>query len=113
MMILIKTFPKLQIITFFLIYFFSCSSNTTEIIEEDQFIEFYARLLIIHEMTIAKEKQAQLVQNLMKSYQVTSEDLKNTLNYYNDHPEEWVPIIGKIRDHINQIKSKRKPDKIL
>ena len=113
MIISIKTFHKLQIFTILLTFCISCGSKNPDLIEQNQFIEMYARLLIINEMAIEKDQQDLLLQKLMHRYQVTNEDLENTLNYYNAHPEEWIPILSKIRERIKDIKSKGKAEKTL
>ena len=49
----VKTFPILQITIFFMFFILvSCEEENRNIINNDQFIEIYARLLIIHEMEI-------------------------------------------------------------
>jgi hypothetical protein len=113
MIISIKTFHKLQIFAILLTFSISCGSKNPDLIEQNQLIELYARLLIINEMAIEKDQQDSLVENLMHSFQVTNEDLEKTLNYYNDHPEEWVPILNKIRERIKEIKSKGREEKTL
>lgn len=106
----LKSFPKIQ---FFLIIvvsvLLSCQSEPKNIIDNEQFIEIYSRLLIIHEMEINKEYHDRLIQELFDNYHVTSADVDSTVNYLNKHPENWLYILSKVKDRINEIKKKMTP----
>lgn len=108
MKLLLKSFPKLQIFICICI-FFSCCSDESPVIEEGQFVEFYSRLLIINEMQIDDEKHGQLVEKLMQEYQISSDELKQNLKYYNEYPEKWVEILSRIHKRLNEIKAKQRP----
>ena len=110
MQFFIKSFPKLK--TFIILcILFSCKSEDSNIIEEAKFIEFYSRLLIIQEMRINDEKYAHLVEKLMQAYQISGADLKQTVQYYQRYPEKWVNILSKIRNRLDEFRTKRKPIK--
>jgi len=110
MQIFSKSFPKLQIFVILCI-FFSCRVDETNIIEEKKFTEFYSRLLIIQEMNINDEKHTQLLQKLMNAYQVSEKELARTMQYYQSYPERWVDVLSKIRNQLNELRTKRKPIK--
>ena len=106
-----KTFPKLQIfLSFFLFFLFSCQKEETLTIDKEQFIEIYARLLIINEMKIRKEIRDNLFQKLYSDYKITTSELDSTISYYNSNPSEWVEIYNLVREKIQKIRSDYQTD---
>jgi len=106
-----KTFPKLQIfLSFFLFFLFSCQKEETLTIDKEQFIEIYARLLIINEMKIRKEFRDNLFQKLYSDYKITTNELDSTISYYNSNPGEWVEIYNLVREKIQKIRSDYQTD---
>ena len=105
MLFFIKSFPKLQIIfIFLLIFLLSCSSERSNVLDNEKFIEIYARLLIISEMDINKEYQDRLIGELFRDYGVSRAEIDSSITYFNAHQEEWVEILGKARDKIQEIR---------
>ena len=101
-----KSFPKLQIFSFFILFMLlACSTEEKEIINEHKFIEVYARLMIINEADINKKDHPRLVEELLRKYQVESEQIRNTLEYYNNNPDKWANILRQIRDRIKELRN--------
>jgi len=101
-----KTFPKLQIILiFFIIFLLSCQKEKTLPINKEQFIEIYARLLIINEMKFKKAIYNRLLSELYLENNITTADIDSTVSYYNSNPSEWVEIYNLVREKIQKIRS--------
>lgn len=106
-----KSFPKLQIfLTFMLFFVFFCEKEKTITINKEQFIEIYARLLIINEMKVDKEFQDRLLQELYTNNNITTADIDSTVSYYNSNPREWVEIYDLIRKKIQEIRNEYKAE---
>jgi len=105
MIFFIKSFPKLQIIFIFsFIFLFSCKSERSDVLDNEKFIEIYARLLIISEMDINKEYQDRLIGELYRDYGVSKAKIDSSITDLNAHPEEWAEILGKTRDKIQELR---------
>ena len=103
MNIKVKSFPYfLFILMMVLFYSLACRTTHEKIIGKKQFIEIYARLLIIDEMDLTVEYKDRLRTELMQQNKITRVDIEKTINYYNTKPEEWIEILGKTRDRIEQ-----------
>ena len=106
-----KSFPKLQIfLIFLLLILLSCQKEKTLIINKEQFIKIYARLLIIDQMKIEKKIHDRLVQELYEENNITIADIDSTVSYYNLNPKEWVEIYDRIRETILELKNKYKAE---
>jgi len=105
------------IFIFLLIFLLSCSSEPSNVLDNEKFIEIYARLLIISEMDINKEYQDRLIGGLYRDYGVSKAKIDSSITYFNAHQEEWVEILGKTRDKIQEIRKEmvveeKKPQQI-
>ena len=104
-----KSFPKLQTIFMILpIILISCQKDKTLIINKEQFIDIYARILIINQMTIDKKNQDHLLQELYDQNNITQANIDSTVSFYNSNPKEWVEIYDRIRETIMKLKNKYK-----
>jgi low affinity Fe/Cu permease len=107
----LKTFPKLQIfISFFLIFLYSCQKEEALTIDKEQFIEIYARLLIINEMKIKKGIRDSLFQKLYSDNKIMTSELDSSISHYNSNPTEWVEIYNLVREKIQKIRSEYQAD---
>jgi hypothetical protein len=88
-----------------LLFFFSCGVGHQKIISQKQFIEIYARLLIIDELELSTEYKERLRIELMQQYKITRADIDRTIAYYNSQPEKWIDLLGKIRDRIEKLRT--------
>ena len=101
-----KSFPKLQIFLIFLLFFLiTCQKEKTLTIKKEQFIEIYARVLIINEMKIEKEFHDRLLQELYSENNISTIDIDSTVSYYNSNPGEWVEIYNRVREKIQEIRN--------
>lgn len=106
-----KSFPKIHFFLFFSIFtLICCSSESEKKIDNEQFIEIYSRLLIIHEMDISKEYHDRLVIELFEKYNVTAAEIDSTVSYLNLYPDQWIDILSKVKDRINEIKKRVTPE---
>lgn len=111
MIIVPKSFPKLQI--FFLcilISFTACTDKPVSTVDNEKFIEIYARLLIIYELEVSKEYHDRLIDELFREYQITADQIDSTLSYLNHNPEEWVSTLDQIRKRIQALRNEFSPE---
>ena len=105
-----KTFPILQFSIFFVFFIlYSCEEENKNIINNEQFIEIYARLLIIHEMEINKDYHDKLVSEIYREFNISSDQIDSTIAYYNSNPKEWVEVLLKVRNYINEMNKDHPP----
>lgn len=55
-------------------------------------------------MDINKEYQDRLIGELYRDYGVSRAEIDSSITYFNAHQEEWVEILGKTRDKIQEIR---------
>ena len=106
-----KSFPIFQFFLILMLFFvFFCEKEKTTTINKEQFIEIYARLLIINEMKVDKEFQDRLLQELYTNNNITTADIDSTVSSYNSNPREWVEIFDLVRKKIQEIRNEYKTD---
>jgi hypothetical protein len=99
-----KSFPKLQIFLFLILYcFFSCEPNQPKLMNEKDFVTIYAQMLTINELNIDSKQQEQLTNKLLAENQIKKTDIEQTIEYLQKNPEKWVDIVLKVRNHIQQL----------
>jgi Domain of unknown function (DUF4296) len=104
-----KSFPKLQtIFTILTLLLFSCQKEKTSIIKKEQFIQIYARILIIDQMSIEEKLHDQLLQKLYHENNITQANIDSTVSFYNSNPKEWVEVYDRVRETILELKNKYK-----
>lgn len=92
----------------FMITTYSCENKVVNIIETEQFIEIYSRLIIINEMEINKEYHDRLVDELLTQNNISIADIDSTISYLNGNPTKWVDILEKVRDRLQEIRNEMK-----
>jgi hypothetical protein len=108
-----KSFPILLLLMmFFLFYDTGCRSRDQKIISKREFIEIYARLLIIDEMELSPEYKQLLRTELFKQYKKSRSDIERTIDYYNTRPEDWIDLLRRIRDRIEELRTAKLNQKI-
>jgi len=111
MIFITKSFPKLKnIFIFLLVILFSCSADQPQALDNEKFIEIYARLLIISKMDISKEYQDRLITEMYRDFNISAADIDSSVAYLNAHPENWVEILEKTRDKIQKIRTETTPE---
>jgi hypothetical protein len=89
-------------IKFFLILFavliFIQGCQRMGVIDEDKFVEIYSDLLIAGDTTsVAEAKDI-----VFPRYNISEDEYQNTVEYYNNNPEEWETFFNKVIAHIEQ-----------
>jgi hypothetical protein len=101
-----KSFPIILLLMIFSSWSAqSCRSEHPQTIGQKQFIEIFARLLIIDEMEITPEHKEKLRQELLQQFKVTRTAIDQTIEYYNSQPEKWVELLAKTRDRIDKLRT--------
>lgn len=90
----------------FIFFLSSCSDN--KVITEDKFVKIYSDLVIAQD-TIPKNVTVfnSTKQKIFKKYNVTSEQYKSTIEYYNKNYERWKNFFAKVTAHIESMKGKK------
>ena len=105
MMMSLKSFPC-YLIFFLLLFFFliHCRDKEKNIIDDNKFISVYSNLYIINEMNIERKYRLALINDFLKQHDLHVQDIKNTVDYYNEHPVKWLEIVGKMSGEIGALK---------
>ena len=103
----LKSFHFIFFSVCLLTVYVSCDTKGADIISKNDFIKIYSRLLIINEMKINKDHHDILIEELLRNNKITLSDLQNTINYFNENPEQWIEIINKVRDNLQQLKTEQ------
>jgi hypothetical protein len=93
-----------------LIVLSSCAEKSATTLDNEKFIEIYARLLIIYEMEINKDHHDRLIDELFREYNTTSDQIDSTLVYLNNNPEEWVATLDNVRKKIQELRKELVPE---
>ncbi|MCX8010100.1 MAG: DUF4296 domain-containing protein [Ignavibacteria bacterium] len=81
---------------------FSCENQ--KIIEEEQFVEVYAKLTLIKELY--RDDQAQFFkerEKIFNEYKIDKQKLDATFNYYNEDPERWKLFYEKVINYLDKL----------
>ena len=116
MQIINNSFPKLQFIYLFLSFFvIYCSEKSPYIIDKEQFIEIYTRLLIIQEMEISKEYHDRLITELLDQYDITREAIDSTVVHLAKNPTEYEYVLEQVRKNLQDLSNEMKivPEKVI
>lgn len=97
--------PICSKLLFYFIFISACTSYT-EALSETDFIEVYARLTIINELKTNKVHHDKLVEELLEEFNIQVSDIQKTVHIYQNNPREWLQILEKVKDKINEIREK-------
>jgi hypothetical protein len=99
-----STYFKIVILSFLLFLLSGCDTN--KIIEEEKFIEIYTDIIIakdtVSETTMSKNA---LIKSILVKYNVTFDEYKTTVEYYNEDSERWEKFFAQA---ITYLEKKRK-----
>ncbi len=95
-------------LTFFSLLFILSSCSDNKVINEDKFVKVYSDLIIAQD-TIPNNSAAfnSVKKKIFARYNITSEDYKNTIEYYNKNYEKWKSFFAKVTAHIEAMKGKK------
>jgi hypothetical protein len=87
-----------------LILFLGCRSENEPIISENDFIVLYAKLTIINELNVNKERQDRLVAELLYEFNIQMSDIQKSVDFYQKKPRQWLAILEKVKEEINNLR---------
>lgn len=107
---MLKQLVSFCIVTTFLILplFITSGCNHTKTIDEKKFIEIYTDIIIAKDTTSIKEISASdnsIIKDVLEHHNVTIEEYKVTVDYYNQESERWEKFFSKA---IKYLEEKRK-----
>ncbi len=102
------SFKYIVIFIPFLVFF--CGRETAPGIDEEKFIDVYARFLIIGELRMDDSLRFQYQEKLLSENSMTRTELKQSISFFREDPERWVPILEQIRDRIKALKTEAPED---
>lgn len=96
------------IITFIVfIIFLSSGCNQNKIIEEEKFIQIYTDIIITKDSTSgSSQSKDAIIKNVLVKYDVTLDDYKTTVQYYNQESERWEKFFAKAIAYLEERKKK-------
>ncbi|MBT8379865.1 MAG: DUF4296 domain-containing protein [Ignavibacteria bacterium] len=81
----------------------NCSDKAP--IEEEKFIQVYVDLLILQDTTATNDTNLTSLKGIVLSkHNVTAEDYKNTIDYYNSSPKKWEEFFNKATAYVEKLK---------
>lgn len=91
----------------FAVIFAASGCSSKKIIDQDKFVKIYADLIIAQDTTNAAVKNNNtLKEEILKRYNVTDSEYKETVSYYNQNPKEWQTFFNKVIEYIGKLKKK-------
>jgi|YelNatPaOPRAMG01_1025707.scaffolds.fasta_scaffold00724_13 hypothetical protein len=80
-----------------------CSNDN--IISEDKFVKIYSDLIIAQDTISSRAKNNQeLRKEILNRYNVTDDQYKATVDFYNKNPNHWEEFFTKVTAYINELK---------
>ena len=80
----------------------------SKVIDEDKFIKVYSNLVISQDTTNITAKNIDSVKaKVYKKYNITDEEYKATINYYNQDPERWEKFFTKAIAYVESLKKQK------
>lgn len=102
----------LQTCSFFLFFYcislISCTFSEDSIINETDFVTIYAHLSIINELNVSQDYHDKLVEELLVEFNIQVSDIQKTVDFYQQKPREWLLILEKVKNKIDELKKKNK-----
>ncbi|MFQ5705883.1 MAG: hypothetical protein ACE5HO_00415 [bacterium] len=97
---------RLQIALIAIMLLLSCSRQKPEdILDLDQFTDLYIQLVLQSQYHSAADSlEAQ--KRILKQFNVTPEELENTIQYLDANPELWLQVFQKASDEFEQLEKK-------
>lgn len=101
-----------QIILICICFLSGCSNE--KIIDEDKFVKVYADMVISQDTMSTPANGAvagytntkKLRDEILKRHNVTDEQYKQTINYYNKNPQDWERFFNKVVTYIDGLKKR-------
>ena len=82
-----------------------CSKKNA--INEDKFVKIYADLVIQQDtLKNLSVKNDSLKQIVFKRYNVTEEEYKKTIDYYNNDPSKWQEFFKRVKGYLEELNKK-------
>ena len=101
---IIYSFVGILIIVCVLFQSYGCDQN--KIVEEKKFIKIYTDIIIANDTTSGTSQlKDAVIKKVLVKYNVTLDDYKSTIQYYNQDSERWEKFFAKA---IANLEEKRK-----
>lgn len=100
-----NSFPKIKFFFICLsLLVYSCEKSNDDIIEKKDFIDIYAKILIINELTVESHYRSFLMDKIYEQYDINGSNINKTIDHFNQTPGEWIDITKKVREQIKNMK---------
>ena len=85
--------------------FTGCSKK--KIIKQNKLVKIYADLVIAQDTTGPPPKNNEkLKKEILKRYNVSNQEYRETIAYYNKNPKEWDKFFKKVITYVEKLKKK-------
>ncbi len=89
----------------------NCSKNeNADFIDEDQFVDILARLMIIEQLKIGQTEKLPLIKQVFKEYHTDNAAFNAYKKRYENDTKHWINIYKKVEKRIRELSS---PNKLL
>lgn len=93
---------QVTLLFIFICIFFSCENKY--IIDEEKFVEVYAKLSLIKELYPDNPTQFFKERGkIFNEYKIDEKKLDETINYYNEDPERWKSFYEKVIKYLEKL----------
>lgn len=96
--------PILIFNIFIFILLLSCNNNQP--IPESDFIKIYADMTIMQDTLRIPQKE--ISEKVLSKYNFTNQDYERTINYYDQHPDQWPKFFDKVIEYLEELRAKSK-----
>jgi len=98
-------YPFIGIIIIVCTLFLSIGCERNKIIEEEKFVKIYTDIIIAND-TISNTSQLEdaVIKSVLSKHNVTLDDYKSTIQYYNQDSERWEKFFAKAVSNLEKKK---------
>ena len=84
-----------------IIFLLSSGCDQNKVIEEGKFIEIYTDIIIAKDTTSGKSQTKDaVIKGVLAGHNVTFDDYKSTVQYYNQDSERWEKFFSKATSYL-------------
>ncbi len=73
-------------------------------ISEENFIQLYAKTMILKNRILADDKKEEAIVKLFKENGLTTEKYQKIEKHYKNNPEQWLKMLDKVEKAVQEMK---------
>lgn len=100
-------FKTLLLVIILIVQFSFIGCSKKKIVNQDKFVKIYSDLVIAQDTTGSPPKtNEKLKKEILKRYNVSNQEYRETIAYYNKNPKEWDMFFKKVIAYVDKLKKK-------